>query len=327
MRHKAALSKHVDPVDRTAYLHALTEDYVHFCYKINEVHEELLSDHDRGRSLRTPYHPESRIYWRYDDSDLRLFATGGHDPMTDLETVNSLREEQRRTAWNRDYCLEGTTATNGTNGDATTSWKGLYRPQNCSNERVNTVQIEEIVDATNVRDANTTVPAHRSLKRSPLSQVREIVERKVRIYLLDTGSMTHLSATPLEQAWVRPGEVNTTLSGIGDDSILVDQVGTGYAFTCTKNVDRYRMILKDIKYSKAAKTKEHILSVGRLSEGGWKFALDSHGVHGDHHGIDPDGGKHPVVYNNRNYYMPLEIDDENAFRIETVTPTDRYLER
>ena len=62
------------------------------------------------------------------------------------------------------------------------------------------------------------------------------------------------------------------------------------------------MILKDIKYSKAAKTKEHILSVGRLSEGGWKNALDSQGVNGDHQVIDPHGGKHQVVYNNRNYY-------------------------
>jgi hypothetical protein len=64
--------------------------------------------------------------------------------------------------------------------------------------------------------------------------------------------------------------------------------------------------------------------VGRLSEEGWSFALDTHGPHGHHCGFDADGGRHPVIYNRRSYYMPLEIADEEAFRIEKITPIDRH---
>jgi hypothetical protein len=64
--------------------------------------------------------------------------------------------------------------------------------------------------------------------------------------------------------------------------------------------------------------------VGRLSEEGWSFALDTHGPHGHHCGFDADGGRHPVIYNHRSYYMPLEIADEEAFRIEKITPIDRH---
>ena len=46
-----------------------------------------------------------------------------------------------------------------------------------------------------------------------------------------------------------------------------DQVGPGVAYTCTKNVYKFRVISRDMNSKAAKNNKENIMSVGRLSEG------------------------------------------------------------
>ena len=67
-----------------------------------------------------------------------------------------------------------------------------------THETVNTVSVNEHVASMRTSEANRELVEHTTRKRAQLDQTREIVAAKVRVYLLDTGAMTHLSCTPLK---------------------------------------------------------------------------------------------------------------------------------
>jgi hypothetical protein len=118
MRHKAALAKHQDPSERQAYLSALTEDYVKFCYNLHDVHDELRNK----PSVKRTYDLEKRhTRWSYDGNNLTPYEIGGNSSSTEWLDANALWEKQRLRTWQQQYCLEGNASRNGTGGDGTTS--------------------------------------------------------------------------------------------------------------------------------------------------------------------------------------------------------------
>ena len=118
MRHKAALAKHQDPSERQAYLSALTEDYVKFCYNLHDVHDELRNK----PSVKRTYDLEKRhTRWSYDGNNLTPYEIGGNSSSTEWLDANALWEKQRLRTWQQQYCLEGNASGNGTGGDGTTS--------------------------------------------------------------------------------------------------------------------------------------------------------------------------------------------------------------
>ena len=118
MRHKAALGKHQDPSERQAYLSALTEDYVKFCYNLHDVHDELRNK----PSVKRTYDLEKcHTRWSYDGNNLTPYEIGGNSSSTEWLDANALWEKQRLRTWQQQYCLEGNASGNGTGGDGTTS--------------------------------------------------------------------------------------------------------------------------------------------------------------------------------------------------------------
>ena len=81
-----------------------------------------------------------------------------------------------------------------------------------SHESVHPVGVKDHVASMRTNEANRDLVGHCTRNRAQLDQIREVVAAKVRVYLLDTGAMTHLSCTPLEESWVNHDEVGLTIS-------------------------------------------------------------------------------------------------------------------